>query len=147
MDIQQLFSAITSDDTLKGQFTDALAAGKEVLEKFLKDHDINAAVEDVMSYVKEHAADLSGIIPTDLLSNIANIDLSNVSDAVSGIASGVAGNLGDEAGEVVGKVAGAVTDALSDGDASDVVEKVTEAVAGEQATGFLGKIKSFFTGK
>ena len=147
MDIQQLFSALQSDDGLKNQFADALAAGKEILEKFLKDHDIKAAVEDVIAYIKDNAASLSGIIPADILGNIGNFDLGNVTDAVSGIAGNVADGLGGEAGDVAGKVVGAVADAMSDGDASDVVEKVAGAVVGDEPQGLLAKIKSFFMGK
>ena len=74
MDLQQLFSMLPQDAGLAGEFSSAIAAGKEVLEKFLKDHDINAAVEEVVKYVQEHAADLAGIIPGDLLGNIGNLN-------------------------------------------------------------------------
>lgn len=145
MDIQQLFGLLKDNEGLKNEFNEALAAGKEILERFLKDHDIKAAFEDVVAYIKDNAQDLAGIIPGDILGNLGN--LGNIGEAVSGIASNMADGLGEGAGDVAGKVVGAVTDAVSDGDPSDVVDKVAEAVAGKEAGGFLAKLKAFFSGK
>ena len=99
MDLQQLFAMLPQDAGLAGDFSSALAAGKEVLEKFLKDHDISAAVEEVVKYVQEHAADLAGIIPADVLGNIGNLVSGvvpeGVAEAVSDVVSDAAsGNVG-----------------------------------------------------
>ena len=128
MDLQQLFAMLPQDAGLAGDFGSAIAAGKDVLEKFLKDHDINAAVEEVVKYVQEHAADLAGIIPGDLLGNIGNL--------VSGVVpEGVAEAVSDA-------VSGAVPEGVADA-VSDVVSDVASGKTG----GILEKIKSFFTGK
>ena len=77
---------------------------------------------------QEHAADLAGIIPADVLGNIGNL--------VSGVVpEGVA-----EA------VSGAVSGSMPEGVAEAVSDVVSDAASGNVG-GILEKIKSFFTGK
>ncbi|MBR2834934.1 MAG: hypothetical protein IKE43_04385 [Coriobacteriales bacterium] len=124
MNLEELFSKFQSDDGLKNEFTGALSAGQEILEKFLKDHDIAAAVSDVIAYIKENASDLLGFVSPDILSSVG--------EAVSGIASDVVSG----AEEAVDQAADAV---------EDVAETGTQAASG--FAGILAKIKELIFGK
>ena len=124
MNLEELFSKFQSDEGLKTEFTGALSAGQEILEKFLKDHDISAAISEVIAYIKENASDLLGFVSPDILSSVG--------EAVSGIARDVASG----AAEVVEKAADAVDDAAETG---------TQAVSG--FAGILAKLKELIFGK
>ena len=145
MNLDELFSAFQTDEGLKSEFAGALEAGKAALEKFLKDHDIAAAISEVVAYVQEHGGDLLKSLSPDLLQNAAEAVSGIVGDGAEGIVDKVADAAKavtpDAIDGVVDQVASSAKDAVSDG-ASAVAD-----AAKTQGGSILDKIKSFFMGQ